>query len=97
MRTRIAVRGHVRTPDLHTGGAKLFDNAARQGRDVASRVLLYGCDKDAQDFEFVSGCGHRRFPYDRPALNEEHDSKLARLVREVGSPLSSQSRATGPI
>jgi hypothetical protein len=27
-------------------------------------VLLYGCDKDAQDFEFVSECGHRRFPYD---------------------------------
>ena len=64
MRTRIPDRGHVRTPDLHTCGAKLFDDAARQGRDIASRVLLYGCNKDAQDFEFVSECGHRRFPYD---------------------------------
>jgi hypothetical protein len=41
MRTRIPDRGHVRTPDLHTCGAKLFDDAARQGRDIASRVLLW--------------------------------------------------------
>jgi hypothetical protein len=44
---RIAYRDLVGAPDLQTSGAQLLDEAARQGLDIASRVLLDRCDDDA--------------------------------------------------
>ena len=46
---RIAHRDRLGAPDLQTGGAQLLDDAACQGLDIASRVLLDRCDNDALD------------------------------------------------
>jgi hypothetical protein len=46
---RIPYRDRVGAPDLQTSNAQLLDDAAGQGFNVASRVLLDRCDNDALD------------------------------------------------
>jgi hypothetical protein len=44
---RIAYQDRVDALDLQTSTAQLLDDSARQGLDIASRVLLDRCDNDA--------------------------------------------------
>jgi hypothetical protein len=71
-------------PDLQTSGAQLLDDAARQGFDIPSRVLLDRCDDNAHDFEFFSQCRHPTFlAMTKPDLTDDDYSDLAALVREA--------------
>jgi hypothetical protein len=51
-------RDRIDPPDLQTSGAQLLDDPARQGFDIASRVLLDRCDDDTLDLGLLSRIGH---------------------------------------